>query len=276
MATNTPNFNLVKPDLNDNVDIAVLNGNMDIIDGALVSVGDLDDLNDVSITSPSYGQVLSYNPTDTNWANNPNNMPVMVFDDSAARTTAIPTPSEGMVTYLKSDDQVTVFDGSAFKPVGGLVAVKHVLKTNAFAQSVGASGNVAVTDLSIAHEVADAANRLIITAVFGIAANSSGFANVGIAVNDGTNFIGIGDASGTRMRVFGGGNAVGGSGSSDATTMLSISFVHTPGAGSKTYTVHAFNMGGGTATVYVGRTQADSTASMGRGASSLIIQEVSV
>ena len=67
MATNTPNFNLVKPDLNDNVDIAVLNGNMDIIDGALVSVGDLDDLNDVSITTPSAGQKLVFDGT--NWVN---------------------------------------------------------------------------------------------------------------------------------------------------------------------------------------------------------------
>jgi hypothetical protein len=36
---------------------------------------------------------------------------VMVFDDATARTAAIPSPTEGMVTYLKDEDAVTVYDG---------------------------------------------------------------------------------------------------------------------------------------------------------------------
>ena len=44
---------------------------------------------------------------------------VMVFDDSADRDSAIPTPSEGMVTYLKDTESVEVFKGAAFAPVGG-------------------------------------------------------------------------------------------------------------------------------------------------------------
>jgi hypothetical protein len=44
---------------------------------------------------------------------------VMVFDDSAARGSAIPTPSEGMVTYLKDTDAVEVYKGAAFSPIGG-------------------------------------------------------------------------------------------------------------------------------------------------------------
>lgn len=35
MATNTPNLNLVKPEMSDYADIRVLNGNMDILDGAI-------------------------------------------------------------------------------------------------------------------------------------------------------------------------------------------------------------------------------------------------
>lgn len=45
MATNTPNLNLVKPELNDFADIRVLNGNMDIIDNEL---GRLDYVKDVT------------------------------------------------------------------------------------------------------------------------------------------------------------------------------------------------------------------------------------
>lgn len=42
MATNTPNYNLVKPELNDFADIRVLNGNMDIIDAQLKKAIDID------------------------------------------------------------------------------------------------------------------------------------------------------------------------------------------------------------------------------------------
>ncbi len=42
MATNTPNYNLVKPELNDFADIRVLNGNMDIIDAQLKKAMDID------------------------------------------------------------------------------------------------------------------------------------------------------------------------------------------------------------------------------------------
>jgi hypothetical protein len=39
---------------------------------------------------------------------------VMVFADAAARTTALPTPSEGMVTYLEDTDSLEVFTGASF------------------------------------------------------------------------------------------------------------------------------------------------------------------
>jgi hypothetical protein len=42
---------------------------------------------------------------------------VMVFDDAAARTAAIGTPTEGMMTYTKDDNAVQVFDGSVFTAV---------------------------------------------------------------------------------------------------------------------------------------------------------------
>lgn len=44
MATNTPNFNLVKPDLNDFADIRVLNGNMDIIDTELKKLSNIGEI----------------------------------------------------------------------------------------------------------------------------------------------------------------------------------------------------------------------------------------
>ena len=44
---------------------------------------------------------------------------VMVFADSAARTAAIPSPTEGMLTYLQDVDALQVFTGSEFEAIGG-------------------------------------------------------------------------------------------------------------------------------------------------------------
>lgn len=44
---------------------------------------------------------------------------VMVFDDSTARASAIPSPTEGMMSYLKDTDAVEVFSGSNYQAVGG-------------------------------------------------------------------------------------------------------------------------------------------------------------
>ena len=67
MATNTPKLNLVKPDLNDNVDIDVLNGNMDILDDAITTIPAFSGLSGVSLTSPVAGQKLVFDGT--NWVN---------------------------------------------------------------------------------------------------------------------------------------------------------------------------------------------------------------
>jgi len=39
---------------------------------------------------------------------------VMVFDDDTARTNGLASPSEGMITYLKSDDGLYKYDGSSW------------------------------------------------------------------------------------------------------------------------------------------------------------------
>jgi hypothetical protein len=57
---------------------------------------------------------------------------VMVFDDAAARTTAIPSPSEGMVTYLRSTDAVEKYNGTAWVSAsGGFTARETITATNA-------------------------------------------------------------------------------------------------------------------------------------------------
>jgi hypothetical protein len=159
---------------------------------------------------------------------------------------------------------------------GGLVAVKTVLKTDTFTASVASSANVAVTGLSIDHAVASATNRLVILAMFGLAANSSQRAQTGIAIADNGTLIGIGDSALTRTRVAANqaesGQAV------FAVFNSHIHIVHTPGdTATHTYTVRAINGVATTQTVYVNRTEDDvNDPNRSRGVSAITIMEVKV
>ena len=209
---------------------------------------------------------------------------VMKFADAAARDAALGATvgggnalRQGMVAYRDDDDVLEKYDGTDWGEVGGgLVAVKSAIFTGTQTASVTASNNLTVTNLSITHEVADPANKLIISAFIGAAATSLGQGDVGIAVHDGTDLIAIGDADGSRTRVTAGG-AITHINDSFAVTMPSVTFVHTPGTGEKIYTVRAINIETSTRTLFINRNQGDSTnAGNARAVSSLVVQEVKV
>ncbi len=176
---------------------------------------------------------------------------------------------------LSEDVAEAVADG--LDAAGGLIAVRHVIKTNTETQSVASGGNFAVDGLSITHTMADANNRLIISAYFGAAANSQGFGNVGIAVADDGTLIGIGDADGSRVRVGAGGQTAG-SASGRIVTMPSVTFVYEPGdTAEHTFTVRAINIRGVTETLFINRTQSDANDAFNpRASSGFVIQEVKV
>jgi hypothetical protein len=208
---------------------------------------------------------------------------VMRFADDGARGSALGTAvgtavplAEGMVAYLDDVDQVQVYDGAAWKALGGLVAVKSAIFTGTQTNSTAARANFAVTDLTITHEVENVANRLIISAFFGVAASSQGLGSVGIAIDDGTSLLNIGQAAGSRTSVTAGGRITT-TVDTRVVTMPSITFVHTPGAGSKTYTVRAINVWNSTQTLYINRNEGDLDGNLApRAVSSLVIQEVRV
>jgi len=184
----------------------------------------------------------------------------------------------GSIAGLASNGFVVdVASGSRITQPGMIVAVKDALKTDAEAfTSVAAGGNVAVTDLSITHEVLDPANKLIITAFFGVGAHDLGRGNVGLAVAEDGTLLAIGDAAGSRRQVSAGGQISASSGNATV-TMPSITFVHTPGAGSKTFTARAINLSDATETLYINRSEGDADSEFrSRGVSSLVIQEVAV
>jgi len=160
---------------------------------------------------------------------------------------------------------------------GGLVAVKHALFTGTQTNSTAAGADFAVTDLSITHTLADSTNKLIISAYFGVSGNAAGLGQVGIAVKDGSTFIGVGAADGNRTQV-GAGGRWSQSASTDLASPLSLTFVYEPGdTASHTYTVRAINPRVDTQTVYINRTESDADNAIStRGSSGFVIQEVKV
>ena len=107
---------------------------------------------------------------------------------------------------------------------------------------------------------------------------SSGAPAQGIALHDGTNLIGIGNAAGSRPRV-----AAGGITSQtypiEHSLNLAIHIVYTPGdTSSRTFSVHAINnYTSNPDTLYVNRSEDDrDLLNFSRGSSSLTLMEVSV
>ena len=48
---------------------------------------------------------------------------VNVFDDASARSSAISSPSEGMVSYLKDTNAIEFYDGSSWAGIGDIAGV---------------------------------------------------------------------------------------------------------------------------------------------------------
>lgn len=196
-----------------------------------------------------------------------------------------PTGYEGQLWLDDTDGSMYVYytdpgGGSsswigAVSRSGGIVAVKDVIKTDTFVTTIGAGASAGITGLSITHEVANPANKLIITATIGVSGASGQRGQMSMAVSDGTNLLGIGDTAGARTSVSAGGLTTG-TNATDSVNNNTFTFVHTPGSGSKTYTLHTINASGGSITLYINRTQADddTIGSRPRGASSLVIMEV--
>ena len=158
---------------------------------------------------------------------------------------------------------------------GGLVAVNSVVKTDTFSASVTAGGAVDITDLSIAHAVSDAANKVLLTGYIGVSGEGGNLGMVGVSFAAGGTALNVGGAAGSRTRVAASSGRIASNAASDG---QSIQLLYTPGStASVTYTMQAINVRNATTTIYVGRTGADSDdAGNPRGSCVFTLMEVSV
>lgn len=182
-----------------------------------------------------------------------------------------------MSLSLAGNGTITGFDAGA-SGFGGLVAVKHALKTNTQTNSTASMDSFAVTDLSITHTLADSANKLIIVVTLGMTANADNRGGVGISVLDGSTLIGGAAAAGSRTLLTVANGRLTNSGDSQTGAAVTSTFVYEPGdTAAHTYAVHAVNTVGSTQTIYINRTESDADAATSiRSGSSLVIMEVAV
>ena len=198
---------------------------------------------------------------------------VMVFDDSAARGSAIPTPSEGMVTYLKDSDQLFKYT-DAWVPAGGVLQVISTNKTDTFSASVAsgeASGNI--TNLTVTITPSSASSKLLIFGSLVLSADDSS-AIYAQLFRDGAVMDYRGDAASLRVR-----RSVGFRNSSSTPT-ITVPLQFSDDAGSVSETVYSVRLGhiaAATKTLYLNRTVEDTDSTQfARFASSLTVMEVGV
>ena len=186
-------------------------------------------------------------------------------------------PTDIPRTYPQDSEDLADAIAAGLSAAGGLVAVKHVLKTNTFVSaSVGVGGSVAIDGLSIDHEVSTVGNKVLLFGFIGTADSANQGAKAGICfAQDGT-LLNIADAASSRNRVGAGGwNNTPVSGPESGA--LSISHIVTPTAGSKQYTIRIMNVQNSAQVMYVNRTPADvNNAQYSRTTSSMLLMEVKV
>ena len=207
---------------------------------------------------------------------------VMTFAGTAARGSAIPTPVEGMVTYLNDANGVSIYDGSAWKRVlnttGSILQVVSTTKTDTFSSSLASGAFADITGLSATITPTSATSKILIFATINGGTDSGSQQNAfAVRMLRDSTAIAIGDASSSRGRISSGTNAVG---SNDGTQRgnLSTSFLDSPATTSAiTYKVQIGNVHGSlsTLTMYVNRTAGDGdSAANGRASSTITIMEV--
>jgi hypothetical protein len=125
---------------------------------------------------------------------------VMNFAGTAARSSAIATPTEGMVTYLADTNALQVYDGAAYVAVGGkILQVVSTTKTDTFSMSSTTFADV--TGLSATITPSSATSKILVmfsTAIGNDPGNTTGI----LRLTRAGSAIAVGDAAGNRTQAF--------------------------------------------------------------------------
>jgi hypothetical protein len=234
------------------------------------------------------GEILTAADVNTNLMD----QAVMVFDDAAARDTAIPSPSEGMVVYLKDTDAVLSYSGSAWVPAvntasivdGAVTSAKlgagtilQVLQAVRTAQHTETHAQGGETDdlpgLSLSITPRATSSKILVLANVSASMTGGGGSGVNLRLYRGgtlTTFVGD-DTANNRVRV-----AVGNDSATRVGVSLVLNFLDSPNSTSaQTYTLRGVGAGSSTNTFILNRGSLnDNDSTRSNSASSLILMEV--
>jgi hypothetical protein len=192
---------------------------------------------------------------------------VMVFAGTAARASAIPTPSAGMVAYSTATG-LEVYDGSTFTAVTKVLQVVSTAKTDTFTTT--SQTYVDITSLSVTITPTSATSKIYVMAVVSAGANTN-INQTHLQLARGGTAIFVGDAAGSRtqasMNAFPSAQA--------AVVSETMLFLDSPATTSATtYNVQIRANAAGTSTVNRSFSDTDNVAAA-RSASSITVFEVS-
>ena len=128
---------------------------------------------------------------------------VMVFAGSAARGSAIPSPTEGMYAHLSDTDELTYYDGSAWAnrvpsvASGKILQIVSTIKTDTF--SLATSGMTDITGLSASITPSSTSSKVLVFLNLGTVDCSTASNLFGDVTRAGTP-IGVGDVAGSRVQ----------------------------------------------------------------------------
>ena len=134
---------------------------------------------------------------------------VMVFASSAARTSAIASPQEGMISYLKDTNSTEYYSGSAWAPISAGGGGKVLQVVQGSSTTLTASTSTSLVDTTLTATITPSLNtsKILILASHASTAmtrTSGGYANAGFALLRGATVIqdlsnssfGVGDTTG--------------------------------------------------------------------------------
>jgi hypothetical protein len=193
-------------------------------------------------------------------------------------------PTDLVRDYPQASEDLADAVAAGLDAAGGLVAVKHVIKSDVQSSaSIATGAGVAISGLSIAHAVADEDNIVYLLAMLHMRADTGANGQVGAVLLAGATALGLGDAEGSRTQLtaFDGlfNNASGPpNGFAGMQANVTALARHAPGTTSSvTYSVNAVNMRDGSSTVFVNRSSGNNNAAWdARPSSQLILMEVKV
>jgi hypothetical protein len=211
------------------------------------------------------GQVLTADELNT-----VSDQTVMTFAGTAARGSAIPSPTEGMTSYLDDLNRIEVYTGNAWGPVGTILQVVSAIKTDTFTTS--STSFTAVTGLSASITPSSTASKvLVLVNLTWSMENGVGYGHFRLSGGNSGTYVGA--AAGSRVQASFGGYVPSGNMSGVMIPGM-ISYLDSPASASSiTYGVEARQAFNGAVTVNRSVADVDSALSS-RNASSITLMEV--